>query len=101
MEIINHALDGIYKPVDDVYPIDAPYSDVSLTPRWDYDLEKSEFLNCPAPVKTDKSLALGLGLGIGAASLFLLGLAFMFKRRNVRLEAGLKEFLTNSKASSV
>jgi hypothetical protein len=31
---------------DSIFPSDAPYCDIDLTPRWDYDLEKAKLLNC-------------------------------------------------------
>ncbi len=96
-KIIDHALGGLYKPVDNVFPNDAPYCDVSLTPRWDYDLEKAEFLNCPKG--SDKSLALGLGLGLGFASLVLLGVSGVYIRRSRKLETDLENLLRNEKAA--
>mmetsp|Transcript_147830 Transcript_147830/g.411694 ORF Transcript_147830/g.411694 Transcript_147830/m.411694 type:complete len:526 (-) Transcript_147830:148-1725(-) len=44
--IIDRELYGLADPVDALFPKTAPYCDVDLTPRWDYDLEKARFLNC-------------------------------------------------------
>ena len=99
-QIIDDQLSGIFKPVDNVFPLDAPNSDVFLTPRWDYDLEKAEFLNCPEPRPADRSLALGLGLGLGLSSVELLGLAIFYVRRSKNLEAELEGFLLQKEATS-
>jgi len=37
------------KPADRMFPVTIPYSDVALTPRWDYDFEKANMLNCQLP----------------------------------------------------
>ena len=101
-KIIDYNLGGIYKPVDNVFPLEAPYSDVDLTPRWDYDMEKAMFLNCPEPqdlkvetieAEAEKSLALGLGLGLGLASLFLLVIACIYVRRSNRFETELQDMI--------
>lgn len=39
-KIIADNLGGLFKPVDNVFPRDAPFSDVDIFPRWDYDIEK-------------------------------------------------------------
>lgn len=46
--IIDKELAGMDEPVDALFPKTAPYCSVDLTPRWDYDLEKAQLLNCPA-----------------------------------------------------
>ena len=97
-QIIDDQLSGIFKLVDNVFPLNAPYSDVALTPRWDYDLEKAEFLNCPEPA--DRSLALGLGLDLGLLSVGLLGLAIFYVRRSKNLEAEFEGFLFQKEAIS-
>ena len=45
--IIDKELGGIEEPVSQLFPEAAPYCDVYLTPKFDYDLEKAEELNCP------------------------------------------------------
>jgi len=47
-DIIDKELYGFASPVDALFPKNAPYCDVDLTPRWDYDLEKAKLLRCPA-----------------------------------------------------
>jgi ABC-type transport system substrate-binding protein len=110
--IIDDNLGGIFKPVDNVFPMDAPYCDVSLTPHWDFDLEKAEFLNCPVPVdpeievqvqvqvqkevEEDRRLAVGLGIGLGVFCLLLMLVAFLYVRRSNRLEKELQEMLVKA-----
>merc|ERR1719389_311593 len=73
--IVNQELAGSAMVADSLFPKDAPYCNVDLTPRWDYDIEKAKLMNCP--VVTDSSekddddeanlgLILGLCIGIGA-----------------------------------
>merc|ERR1712054_377411 len=55
-KVIMHAIDkasivdtemaGSAMVVDSLFPKDAPYCNLDLTPCWDYDLEKAELLNC-------------------------------------------------------
>jgi nickel transport system substrate-binding protein len=51
--IIEKEFGGLGDPVDRLFPSSAPYSDVALTPRWDYDFEKAQMLNCPEPSTVD------------------------------------------------
>ena len=105
-KIIDDNLGGLFKPVDNVFPRDAPYCDVDVTPRWDFDFEKAVFLNCPDPPivetvtvtvppivekESDKTLALGLGLGFGLASLLLLVVSGIYCKRSSDLETKLHE----------
>ena len=60
-EAIIHAIDkarfikeefaGLEQPVTQLLPYSAPYCNVDLNPKWAYDLEKAELLNCPVPGK--------------------------------------------------
>lgn len=106
--IADNELGGRRKVVDNVFPLDAPYCDVDLTPRWDYDIEKAALLSClgetdpdrnikPVPVEgddddddDDMALALGLGLGLGIPCIILLGLAAHFFSKSKRYEAQLE-----------
>ena len=74
-KIIAKELGTLAKPVDGLFPKTAPYCDVDLTPRWDYDLEKAELLNCPDATESTTNavetpviivLAVLLALVIGA-----------------------------------
>merc|ERR1719331_1327967 len=47
--IIDKELYGFAEPVDTLFPKNAPYCDLDLTPRWDYDIEKAKLLRCPEP----------------------------------------------------
>jgi ABC-type transport system substrate-binding protein len=42
---------GLEEPVTQLLPYSAPYCNVDLNPKWAYDFEKAELLNCPVPVK--------------------------------------------------
>lgn len=46
--IITKELGVLGQSVDALFPKTAPYCNVALTPRWDYDLEKAQLLNCPS-----------------------------------------------------
>lgn len=46
--IIDKELYGLAEPVDTMFPKNAPYCNLDLTPRWDYDFEKAKLLNCPS-----------------------------------------------------
>ena len=59
--IIESELSGFESPTGQLFSKNAPYCDVDLTPRFDYDLEKAEFLNCP------ESSAAGGGDGGGGS----------------------------------
>jgi hypothetical protein len=42
--IIKKELAGLADPVDSLFPKNAPYCGVDLTPKWDYDFEMAQFL---------------------------------------------------------
>jgi len=88
------------KVVDNVFPITAPYCDVELTPRWDYDLEKAVLLSCDGTSgnfaaksadgeSTDNSLAIGLAVGLGVPCVIALIAACVLYNRNKSLKAEL------------
>jgi nickel transport system substrate-binding protein len=52
--IIDKELYGLAEPADALFPKDAPYCNIDLTPRWDYDFEKARLLHCPPTVITDQ-----------------------------------------------
>merc|ERR1719487_2449080 len=55
--IIRKELSGMGTAVDKLFPTSAPYSNVELTPRWDYDFEKAAMLNCaPASSTVDECM---------------------------------------------
>ena len=87
-KLVEENLGGDTRPVDNIFPLEAPYCDVDLTPRWDYDLQKATFLNCNEEVgKHDKKgLAVGLGVGLGLVVLSLLVALFHMHQRGKKLE---------------
>merc|ERR1712048_1481400 len=102
--IVASELYGQAQVADSLFPKDAPYCDIDLTPRWDYDLQKAQLMNCqpppkeivreikvPAPAPPAKEvvrvvkekednlpLILGLTLGIGIPVLLVSGAACFF-----------------------
>lgn len=67
--IVDSELAGSSMVADSLFPRDAPYCNVELTPRWDYDIEKATLMNCPSIVsdKEDDDTNVGLIIGICAA----------------------------------
>jgi ABC-type transport system substrate-binding protein len=51
--IVDKEFKGIDAPVNQLFPKAAPYSNVHLTPVWDYDLQKAQLLNCPKIITVD------------------------------------------------
>lgn len=98
--IVDTELAGSTTVADSLFPKDAPYCNVDLTPRWDYDFEKAELLNCPGQGqdqddKDDLPLILGLTLGIGLPLLACMGVACFFIGKN----AGYKKMSENPQAA--
>jgi ABC-type transport system substrate-binding protein len=100
--IINKELGGMAEAVDRLFPRSLPYSNVELTPRWDYDLEKASMLNCPyspspalspssSDTDSDTDVAAGLGLVLGMASMLALAAVIFYHKRSIKYEAELKE----------
>ena len=69
--IINRELFGFAEAEDSLFPRNAPYCDINLTPRADYDIQKATQINCPVsydeiaaapqvPVCTSQSPVCGL-----------------------------------------
>jgi ABC-type transport system substrate-binding protein len=74
--IVSKDLYGQASVADSLFPRDAPYCAIDLTPRWDYDLEKATLMNCPADAKQEDDnlpLILGLSLGLGIPLLIVIG----------------------------
>ena len=62
--IIETELGGLEKPLYSVFPEAAPYCDIYLTPKFDYDSEKAKALDCgaePAAAETDNVPVIALG----------------------------------------
>jgi len=84
--IVADELYGQAQVADSMFPKDAPYCDIDLTPRWDYDLQKAQLMNCqPEAAAADDHLPLILGLTLGIGIPLLLGIgaaSFFYGRRS-------------------
>lgn len=86
--IVTNELYGMASVADSIFPSDAPYCDIDLTPRWDYDLEKAQLLNCPDEASTstetdDTTLIIVLAICIGCFLLCVMGaVCFVVGRRS-------------------
>ena len=67
---------GLEQPVTQLLPRTAPYCNVDLSPKWGYDLEKAQLLNCPV----GSELGGGAIAGIVIASIFGVGLLAFIAR---------------------
>ena len=67
-------LGGVEEPIYQLFPLSAPYCDVYLTPKLDYDLEKAKELNCDSDESDEISGAL-LWIIILGVTIGILGLA--------------------------
>lgn len=81
---------GLEQPVSQLLPLNAPFCNVDLNPKWSFDFEKAVLLNCPAesttlPASTgDSSLTTGAIAGIAIAAAFavaMLGVLFFVVHR--------------------
>jgi len=90
--IVDKELAGSAMVADSLFPKDAPYCNVDLTPRWDYDIEKAKLMNCPPALASategseddDTNLGLILGLTLGGAAILLIiggGACFVWGKR--------------------
>ena len=97
--IVERELQGLQSVVDNVFPLESPYSNVQLAPRWDYDLEKAALLSCmdketnmanmKTEVKDNSKLAMGLGVGLGTPLILLLVGFLFYLKKTKGLEAQL------------
>lgn len=71
---------GLEQPVTQLLPRSAPYCNVDLNPKWGYDLEKAQLLNCPKSVSSTSSLSTGAIAGIAIASIVGVGLIGLLVR---------------------
>lgn len=91
---VESELQGLQEVVDNVFPRLAPYCDVELSPRWDYDFEKAVLLTLEEELQEEdddkKGLAIGLGVGLGLGLIIVLILASYYYKRSTDLEEELK-----------
>ena len=93
---VENELRGLQETVDNVFPKLAPYCDVTLTPRWDYDFEKAVLLTLEDELGNDsdsddnKALAIGLGVGLGVGLLLVCAFAFYYYNRSNQLQEELE-----------
>jgi hypothetical protein len=85
--IVAGELHGQAAVADSIFPADAPYCDIDLTPRWDYDLEKAKLLNCPdvAAAATDEEDTIAVWVWFLVCGLLVLligAMCFFFGRRS-------------------
>lgn len=94
--IVEKELKGLQQVVDNIFPLDSPYCDVDLTPRWDYDLQKAILLSCDgmeiedAENDSNSTLALGLGVGLGLPLAIVGVLACVYYERSKKFEQELE-----------
>ncbi|GMH66194.1 hypothetical protein TrST_g11459 [Triparma strigata] len=97
--IIQKELAGLDEPVDSLFPKTAPYSDVDLTPKWDYDFEKATLLNCPKPEES-YSLPTGaiVAIAVSASAVIALAMFVGYMRYKERLGKPVFKSLIDDKA---
>jgi len=103
--IVDKEMAGMAMVADSLFPKDAPYCDLDLTPRWDYDFEKASLLNCPAVMLNDAQssgsdsggpdLGLVVGLAVGIGLLLLCVASFLFYR--VGRQKGYQDLAENNR----
>jgi len=106
--IIDKELYGFAEPVDSLFPKNAPYCDVDLTPRWDYDIEKAKLLRCPAvaagidsgKAADTSGIDVGIVIGIIVALLFVFMLAAVGVYKHGEKQGALHQKLVQSSSSA-
>lgn len=86
-EFIDSEFAGLEQPVNQLLPLSAPFCDVDLNPKWDYDFEKATLLNC-GPGGGDSSLSEGAVAGIAVGAVLLVFLAALVGAMIIRERRG-------------
>ena len=73
--MIQNQLGGMEQSVSQFFQTSAPYCNVDLTPKFDYDIEKAGLLNCPEAEKLQASPVF-IGLFVAVACLAWFGCVF-------------------------
>jgi ABC-type transport system substrate-binding protein len=84
-EFINKEFAGLEQPANELLPLNTPYCDVDLNPKWNYDLEKALLLNCS---DEDSSLSGGAIAGIAISAMLLLGMAILIAKMIIQEKRG-------------
>ena len=79
-EFINSEFAGLEQPVNQLLPLSAPFCDVDLNPKWDYDVEKANLLNCPKDNSMGKGAIAGISIGAVAGAALIALIAAMILR---------------------
>lgn len=84
--IIDKELAGLDEPVDQLFSKRAPYCHVDLTPKWDYDIEKAQLLNCPT--SDDDDIPTGLIAAVAVCGAAVVGLVTMISYMRFKEQQG-------------
>merc|ERR1712194_407553 len=83
--IIDKELYGFAEPIDTLFPKNAPYCGLDLTPRWDYDIEKAKLLRCPATATMSTTNTSDEGIDVVVVIAIIAALAVVFVVAGVAL----------------
>lgn len=95
-KFIEEEFGGLERPVDQLLPRSAPYSDIDLNPKYGYDSDKAFLLNCPVEVESTK-LADGAIAGIAIGAVVIVGLLVLVVQMIQREKQGKPMFQADQK----
>lgn len=75
---IDEEFAGLEQPVSQLLPYTAPFCNVDLSPKWAFDMEKAQLLNCPKESSSDLSSGAIAGIVVSAFVAVALG-AFVLR----------------------